>query len=117
MVSFCYIDEGIISTPGFETLLRQYSDLFVALGHIRVVWVGKKRGNMRSASRIFHRLFNSAEGMRERFKHPRHDHLFKLWKQDGDAAIRQELGGNDAARTEFRARIQIYPMSYRYDFL
>jgi hypothetical protein len=33
VVSFCYVDEGVIATPGFETYLKQYMALFRALGN------------------------------------------------------------------------------------
>jgi hypothetical protein len=42
VVSFCYIDDGVIATPGIETYLKQYMALFRALGRFRVVYVATK---------------------------------------------------------------------------
>ena len=39
VVSFCYVDEGVLSTAGFASFLGRYSRLFVALGEFRLVYV------------------------------------------------------------------------------
>ena len=39
VVSFCFVDEGSISTPGFQTYLTQYARLFQALGSFQLVYI------------------------------------------------------------------------------
>jgi hypothetical protein len=39
VVSFCYIEEGVIAAPAFETYLRNYAALFALLGRFRLVHV------------------------------------------------------------------------------
>jgi hypothetical protein len=39
VVSFCYVDEGVLSTSGFESFLDRYRDLFRSLACVRLVYV------------------------------------------------------------------------------
>jgi len=57
MACFCYIDEGVISTPGFDTYVAQYSRLFESLGPFAVVFVSSRMNLSRSATRLFDRMF------------------------------------------------------------
>lgn len=60
-VSFCYVDEGVVSTDGFKTFLAHYQPLFSALVGYRIVYVtaqshlaekarGTLEGNRRNGS-------------------------------------------------------------------
>jgi hypothetical protein len=111
VVSFCYVDEGVIATPSLETYLREYADLFRSLGSFRLVYVTTRS-----------RAFASAEGMFQRFlrgsgrwsttserRSPerllawvRLEHLFRTRQFDSlDAAKLDELR---RLRQEFRGR-------------
>jgi hypothetical protein len=39
VVSFCYVDEGVLSTSGFESFLDRYRDLFRSLARVKLVYV------------------------------------------------------------------------------
>jgi hypothetical protein len=58
VVSFCYVDEGVIATPGFETYLKQYMALFRALGRFRVIYVATKEHSFRLAEKTFYHFFD-----------------------------------------------------------
>jgi hypothetical protein len=58
VVSFCYVDEGVIATPGFETYLKQYMALFRALGRFQLVYVATKEQPFRLAEKMFYRFFD-----------------------------------------------------------
>jgi len=53
VTSFCYVDEGVLSTTGFTTFLKRYRRLFVALRHFRIVYVAAERRAFRNAERAF----------------------------------------------------------------
>ena len=52
-VSFCYVDEGVLSTAGFESFLERYSSLFVALARFRLIYVAAESGHVRGARQKF----------------------------------------------------------------
>jgi hypothetical protein len=56
VVSFCYVDEGGLSTTGFESFLGRYRRLLLALRRFRIVYVAADWMNLRSAERKFGRL-------------------------------------------------------------
>jgi hypothetical protein len=56
VVSFCYIDEGPPSTPGFRTWLKQYAQLFDRLAAYRVIFVSTKDTRFTWAGRRFRRF-------------------------------------------------------------
>jgi hypothetical protein len=58
VVSFCYLDEGVIATPGFETYLKQYMALFRALGRFRIVYIATKEQSFRLAEKTFYKFFD-----------------------------------------------------------
>jgi len=58
VVSFCYIDEGEIATPAFETWLGQHSRLFAALKRFRVIFVATGTGRFRQAEQEYRCLFD-----------------------------------------------------------
>jgi hypothetical protein len=68
MVSFSYIDEGIISTPGFETYLKRYSQLFKAIGQFEVHFVSTQKSRIQAATAIFRRLIGGAGATYDSFQ-------------------------------------------------
>jgi len=58
VVSFCYIDEGVIAAPAFETYLRNYAALFALLGRFRVVHVSTVEDCEERAKAAFRRFFD-----------------------------------------------------------
>jgi hypothetical protein len=56
VVSFCYVDEGVLSTTGFESFLNRYRRLFTALRRFRVIYVAAEQLHLRSAERKFLRF-------------------------------------------------------------
>jgi len=59
MTSFCYVDEGVLSTSGFISFLNRYRWLFVALRRFRLVYVAAEYRHFRSAQRAFDRFAKS----------------------------------------------------------
>lgn len=57
VVHFAYVDEGAESLDGFETFLRQYRDLCVALGHFEIVYVAAEPRWTDKARRVFERFY------------------------------------------------------------
>jgi hypothetical protein len=67
-VSFCYIDEGEIATPAFETWLCQYHRLFVALRSFRVIFVACGNARFWQAEQEYRRFFDHPRGLKNRFQ-------------------------------------------------
>ena len=61
VVSFCYVDEGVLSSSGFTGFLTRYSRLFVALARFRLVYVAAEHRPFRRAGHAFDRF---AEALR-----------------------------------------------------
>ena len=111
VVSFCYVDEGIIATPSLETYLREYADLFRSLGSFRLVYVTTRSRAFASAERMFQRFLRGSgrwsataeQRSPERLlAYVRLEHLFRTRQFDSlDAAKLDELR---LMRQEFRAR-------------
>ena len=80
VVSFCYIDEGIISTPGFATYLKQYSELFSTLPRCEILFISTKDWRARAAGRAFDRFF----GHNESSNAPSHKQLFRYFHLEDD---------------------------------
>ena len=59
VTSFCYVDEGVLSTSGFTSFLNRYRRLFVALRRFRLVYVAAEYRHFRSAQRAFDRFAES----------------------------------------------------------
>ena len=59
ITSFCYVDEGVLSTSGFTSFLNRYRRLFVALRRFRLVYVAAEYRHFRSAQRAFDRFAES----------------------------------------------------------
>lgn len=57
MVHFAYIDEGADSLAGFETFLRQYHPLFVALKAFEVIYIAAESRWVEKAERLFRRFY------------------------------------------------------------
>ncbi len=62
LVTFSYIDEGGIATPGFENWLGQYSRLFSSLDRFRIDYVTTNPDDFKRAGRTFCRLYGDPEG-------------------------------------------------------
>src|SRR5204862_1627373 len=60
VVSFCYVDEGIIATPSLETFLREYADLFRSLGGVRLVYVTTRSMAFASAEHMFQQFLHGS---------------------------------------------------------
>jgi hypothetical protein len=104
LVSFCYIDEGDISTPGFETYLKQYAGLFAALGQFEVIFVSTRTKHTREAAAAFNRLVGGAG----RIENPSGEGRVNPFP----AAESDERGAG-----RIRPRLIFYPMNPTYDFL
>lgn len=52
-VSFCYVDEGVVSTDGFKTFLTHYQPLFSSLAGYRIVYVAAQPYLVEKARRTF----------------------------------------------------------------
>ncbi|MBI1355775.1 MAG: hypothetical protein GC160_15655 [Acidobacteria bacterium] len=59
ITSFCYVDEGVLSTSGFTSFLNRYRRLLVALRRFRLVYVAAEYRHFRSAQRAFDRFAES----------------------------------------------------------
>jgi hypothetical protein len=53
-VNFCYVDEGVVSTDGFETFLSHYQSLFSALTGCCVVYLAAQPNLLEKAGTLFH---------------------------------------------------------------
>jgi hypothetical protein len=80
VVSFCYIDEGSVATPGFETWLNQYSGLFSALAHFRVVYVSTKDADFAGAKRLFRHFSRALSGPRQSLNRSLNDRLLRYFQ-------------------------------------
>ena len=110
VISFCYVDEGIIATPSLETYLREYADLFRSLGSVRVVYVTTRSMGFAWVERAFRRFLDRSGQSAAPRCHPperllayfRLEHLFRTRQFDSlDAVKLDELR---RMRQEFRAR-------------
>jgi hypothetical protein len=61
-VSFCYIDDGMFTAPGFETWLKQYAPLITTLGEAEIVYVATSAIAFPSAERAFAKAFPTTNG-------------------------------------------------------
>jgi hypothetical protein len=61
-VSFCYIDDGVFSAPGFECWLGQYQKLFAALPAVGVIYIAPNETFHVLGRKTFSRLFRTATG-------------------------------------------------------
>jgi hypothetical protein len=57
VVHFAYVDEGAESLDGFDTFLRQYRDLCVALGHFEIVYVAAEPRWADKTRHVFERFY------------------------------------------------------------
>ena len=66
MVSFCFVDEGLLTVSRFETFLAQYRPLFALLDRFQVVYVAATPRLFSAAERAFEHIlsgqFNAADG-------------------------------------------------------
>ena len=61
-VHFCFVDEGVVSGPGFETYLRQYLRLFGRLKKYSLIYVGTGAGSFDKAEQVFTRICGGGSG-------------------------------------------------------
>jgi hypothetical protein len=80
VVAFCYIDEGEIATPAFETWLCQYSRLFAALKRFPVIFVATSDGRFRQAEQEYRRFFDHPRRLKIDSKH-RLLAYYHLWEK------------------------------------
>ncbi len=59
VVSFCFIDEGVITTGRFETYLRQYSRVFAALPRFNLIYVATWETEFEMAQKAFQKFVSS----------------------------------------------------------
>ena len=58
VVSFCFIDEGMVSLSRFETYLAQYGSLFASLSEFQLIYVAASEAHFGRAQRMFERFVN-----------------------------------------------------------
>ena len=61
-VAFCYIDDGVYTSPGFATWLNQYAPLVDALGEAEIICVAASEAVFPAAQREFAKQFPAAGG-------------------------------------------------------
>jgi hypothetical protein len=55
-VSFCFVDEGMVSLSRFETFLAQYVSLFASLSEFQLIYVAASVAHFAGARRMFERF-------------------------------------------------------------
>ena len=78
VTSFCYVDEGVLSTSGFASFLNRYRRLFVALRQFCLVYVAAEYRHFRSAQRAFDRFTESLTRPESRLPRGAMGDYFKL---------------------------------------
>ena len=63
VVHFCYIDEGLHSTSGFERYLDQYATLFAQLANLQVLYVSCFADQFERAARLFSTRIEHGSGL------------------------------------------------------
>lgn len=105
VVSFCYIDEGEIATPAFETWLCAHDRLFAALRSFRVVFVASSNRRFQEAEQEYRSFFHHPRKLKIDSKHRllayfHLEHLFRSRKfEDLDTRKLEDLR---RLRKEFR---------------
>ena len=56
VVSFCFVDEGMVSLSRFETFLAQYGALFASLSEFQLIYVAASAAHFAGAQRMFERF-------------------------------------------------------------
>ena len=59
IVHFCYVDEGLHSTSGFEQHLREYRSLFARIARVELLYLACSPDRFSAAGRMFARHFGS----------------------------------------------------------
>ena len=59
--SFCYVDEGALSTSGFTSFLNRYRRLFASLRRFRLTYIAAEHRPFRRALRVFERFETSLD--------------------------------------------------------
>jgi len=63
VVSFCFVDEGIVSLSRFESYLTNYRSLFNSLPAFHLVYIAAKDRHFASAQRVFERFIGRDSGI------------------------------------------------------
>jgi len=61
-VSFCYVDEGMVTGSRFDSYLEQYRSLFCALTQFHVIYAADRDRSFRLAERQFERFLTELNG-------------------------------------------------------
>jgi hypothetical protein len=80
VVSFSYIDEGEVATPGFETWLLQYARLFSALDRFQVVFVSTRETRFPWAERYFRCFFEASSAPAQAGINPSVEGLLRYYR-------------------------------------
>ena len=64
--SFCYVDEGALSTSGFTSFLNRYRPLFASLRRFRMTYVAAEHRPFQRALRVFERFETSLDHPEDR---------------------------------------------------
>jgi hypothetical protein len=80
VVSFTYIDEGSVATPGLATWLEQYAELFSRLDAFRVTFVATMEMNFLWAERVFRHHVASLPPVANKTADPPTDRLIEYFQ-------------------------------------
>ncbi len=80
VVSFCFVDEGMVSLSRFESYLRNYRSLFNSLPGFRLVYIAAKNRHFESAQRIFENFIESDSGLPTATRISRTDRLIQYFE-------------------------------------
>ncbi len=106
LVSFCYIDEGSVATPGFETWLAQYARLFSCLDRFRVVYVATKEAYFEKAEKLFRHFSHTLPGVAPRAMGSFNDRLLRYFELE-NSFRKGDLSRLDAAKLDDLRRLRL----------
>lgn len=113
VVHFCYIDEGLHSTSGFERYLDQYARLFSQLGRFRVIYISCFPDQFERAQRLFTRR---SQAIASPAADPQIGHLLAHFR-DRAAFERKDFSGITQAKlSEYREAREAFS-GQKYDAL
>ncbi len=105
VVSFSYIDEGEVATPGFETWLLQYARLFSALDRFRVVFVSTRETRFPWAERYFRCFFDAPSRSTQAGINPSVERLLRYYRLE-NAFRERRLAELDAGKLDDLRRLR-----------
>ena len=80
VVTFSFVDPGLLSLDSFETHLLAYASLFSALPKVRFLYIGTRPTHMEAARKLFLGLVNRTPATDSGEEILRYFHLRKLWE-------------------------------------